>query len=71
MMLSLTPTVPHSSLPSLDWMRTRVFAAVPVADVLVEIEHVLRVVGSEDSGNQLVQAWEIKAPPCSRRDDTL
>ena len=32
MMFSLTPTVPHSFLPSLDWMRTRVLAAVPVLD---------------------------------------
>ena len=30
MMFSLTPTVPHSRWPSLDWMSTRVFAAVPV-----------------------------------------
>src|ERR1700722_2529564 len=32
MILSLTPTVPHSSRPSLDWMRTRVLAAVPVLE---------------------------------------
>ena len=30
-MFSLTPTVPHSSLPSLDSISTRVLAAVPVA----------------------------------------
>jgi predicted CoA-substrate-specific enzyme activase len=33
-------------------------AAVPVADLLVEIEHVLRVVGFPGSGNQLARAWE-------------
>ena len=31
MMFSSTPTVPHSALPSLDWISTRVLAAVPVA----------------------------------------
>ena len=31
MMFSLTPTVPQSRLPSVDWMSTRVLAAVPVA----------------------------------------
>ena len=30
MMFSLTPTVPHSRLPSVDVMSTRVLAAVPV-----------------------------------------
>ena len=35
MMLLLTPTVPHSRLPSLDMMRTRVFAAVPVAPLMM------------------------------------
>lgn len=29
MMFSLTPTVPQSRLPSVDWISTRVFAAVP------------------------------------------
>ena len=33
-------------------------AAIPVADVLVEIEHVLRVVGANGSGQQLVRTWE-------------
>ena len=33
-------------------------AAIPVADLLVEMECVLRVVGAEGSGNQLVEAWE-------------
>jgi len=33
-------------------------AAVPVADMLVEIEHVLRVVGVNGSGKHLVRAWE-------------
>ncbi len=33
-------------------------AAVPVADLLVEIEHVLRVVGADGSRDQLVRAWE-------------
>src|SRR6185369_3289955 len=32
MMLSWTPTVPHSALPSVDSMRTRVRAPVPVAE---------------------------------------
>ena len=29
MMFSLTPTVPHSRFPFVDWMSTRVFEAVP------------------------------------------
>ena len=29
-MLSLTPTLPHSEVPSPDWMMTRVRAAVPL-----------------------------------------
>jgi len=29
MMFSLTPTVPHSRLPSVLWMSTRVLAPVP------------------------------------------
>jgi predicted nucleotide-binding protein (sugar kinase/HSP70/actin superfamily) len=33
-------------------------AAIPVADILVEIEHVLRVVDAEGSGDQLRQHWE-------------
>ncbi len=32
MILSFTPTVPHSSLPSVDWISTRVRALVPVED---------------------------------------
>jgi predicted nucleotide-binding protein (sugar kinase/HSP70/actin superfamily) len=33
-------------------------AAIPVADILVEMEYVLRVVGADGGGQQLVQAWE-------------
>ena len=33
-------------------------AAIPVADLLVEMECVLRVVGVHNSGQQLVRAWE-------------
>ena len=33
-------------------------AAIPVADILVEIEHVLRVVGTDGGRNQLARAWE-------------
>jgi predicted nucleotide-binding protein (sugar kinase/HSP70/actin superfamily) len=33
-------------------------AAIPVADILVEIEHVLRVVNSDGSVDQLRQRWE-------------
>ncbi len=33
-------------------------AAIPVADILVEIEHVLQVVGSDGSVNQLREHWE-------------
>ena len=33
-------------------------AAIPVADILVEIEHVLRVVGADGSVEQLRQQWE-------------
>lgn len=33
-------------------------AAIPVADILVEMECVFRVVSSNGSGNQLVQAWQ-------------
>jgi predicted CoA-substrate-specific enzyme activase len=33
-------------------------AAIPVADILVEIENVLRVVGSDGSNNQLRHRWE-------------
>jgi predicted CoA-substrate-specific enzyme activase len=33
-------------------------AAIPVADILVEMECVLRVVSSDGGGRQLVQAWE-------------
>ena len=32
MMFSFTPTVPHSSLPSVDSMSTRVVAPVPAAE---------------------------------------
>ena len=35
MMLSLTPTVPHSSWPFVDSISTRVFAAVPVLDSMM------------------------------------
>ncbi len=35
MMFSLTPTVPHSRLPSLDVMSTRVLAAVPVVPLMI------------------------------------
>src|SRR5262245_19563028 len=34
-MLSLTPTVPHSDSPSLDSMRTRVRAAVPLPESMM------------------------------------
>ena len=33
-------------------------AAIPVADILVEMEYVLRVVGAKDGGQRLTQAWE-------------
>jgi predicted CoA-substrate-specific enzyme activase len=33
-------------------------AAIPVADILVEIEHVLRVVGRKGSRDQLRQSWQ-------------
>ena len=33
-------------------------AAIPVADLLVEIEHVLQVVGAEGGANQLRRLWE-------------
>lgn len=35
MMFSLTPTVPHSRLPSLEVMSTRVLAAVPVVPLMM------------------------------------
>src|SRR5262245_54670162 len=35
MMLSFTPTVPHSALPSVVWMSTRVLAAVPVLESMM------------------------------------
>ena len=35
MMLSLTPTVPHSDAPLVDSMSTRVLAAVPVFDSMM------------------------------------
>ena len=33
-------------------------AAIPVADILVEMEYVLRVVGTNGEGHELVQSWE-------------
>ena len=35
MMFSLTPIVPHSVTPSVDWMSTRVFAAVPLVESMM------------------------------------
>jgi len=34
-MFSLTPMVPHSVTPSVDWISTRVVAAVPVVESMI------------------------------------
>ena len=56
MMFSLTPTVPHSRLSSLDWMSTRVRAAVPVFEPLSE--PLMRITAglkaARDRGNAVV-----------------
>ena len=52
MMFSLTPTVPHSRLPSVEVMRTRVLAAVPAINPDVGIIHAQR---ADRNGN--VQIW--------------
>jgi predicted nucleotide-binding protein (sugar kinase/HSP70/actin superfamily) len=43
-------------------------AAIPVADLVVEIEHVLRVVGADGSVEQLRQRWERLAAATASRD---
>jgi predicted CoA-substrate-specific enzyme activase len=44
-------------------------AAIPVADLLVEIEHVLRVVGAGGGVDQLQQHWERLATTAASRDE--